>query len=90
MNGKETLWRFREGFDPYVKAGEGVKFYGYPDGKAKIFALPYQPAAEMPDAEYDLWLCTGRVLCARTLQGRPRRSGFHESRRCQKAWPATQ
>ena len=62
VNGKETLWRFREGYDPYVKAGEGVKFYGYPDGKAKIFALPYQPAAEMPDKDYDLWLCTGRVL----------------------------
>ena len=27
-----------------------------------IFALPYQPAAEAPDKEYDLWLCTGRVL----------------------------
>jgi nitrate reductase NapA len=62
VDGKETLWRFREGYDPYVKAGEGVRFYGYPDGKAKIFALPYQPAAEQPDSEYDLWLCTGRVL----------------------------
>lgn len=39
-----------------------MKFYGKPDGKAVIFALPYQPAAEMPDQEYDLWLCTGRVL----------------------------
>jgi nitrate reductase NapA len=62
VDGKETLWRFREGYDPYVKAGEGVKFYGNADGKANIFALPYQPAAEEPDAEYDLWLCTGRVL----------------------------
>jgi nitrate reductase NapA len=62
VDGKETLWRFREGYDPYVKKGEGVKFYGYPDGKAKIFALPYQPAAEMPDKDFDLWLCTGRVL----------------------------
>ena len=62
VDGKETLWRFREGYDPYVKAGEGVKFYGQPDGKAKIFALPYQPAAEMPDNDYDLWLSTGRVL----------------------------
>jgi nitrate reductase (cytochrome) len=62
VNGKETLWRYREGYDPYVKAGEGVKFYGKPDGRATIFALPYQPAAEPPDAEYDLWLCTGRVL----------------------------
>jgi nitrate reductase NapA len=62
VNGKETLWRYREGFDPYIKAGETLKFYGKPDGKAVIFALPYQPAAEMPDKDYDLWLCTGRVL----------------------------
>jgi nitrate reductase NapA len=62
VDNKETLWRFREGYDPYVKAGEGVKFYGHKDGKANIFALPYQPAAEAPDAEYDLWLVTGRVL----------------------------
>ena len=62
VDGKETLWRFREGYDPYVKKGEGVKFYGKPDGKAWIFALPYEPAAESPDKEYDLWFSTGRVL----------------------------
>ncbi len=62
VDGKETLWRFREGYDPYVKAGEGVSFYGKPDGKAWIFALPYEPPAEVPDKEYDLWLSTGRVL----------------------------
>ncbi|MBI5256352.1 MAG: nitrate reductase catalytic subunit NapA [Burkholderiales bacterium] len=62
VDGKETLWRFREGYDPYVKKGEGVKFYGNKDGKANIFALPYQPAAESPDKEFDLWLSTGRVL----------------------------
>jgi nitrate reductase NapA len=62
VDGKETLWRFREGYDPYVPKGAGWKFYGKPDGKAVVFALPYQPAAEMPDNEYDLWLCTGRVL----------------------------
>ena len=62
VDGKETLWRFREGYDPYVKKGEGVRFYGKPDGRAWIFALPYQPAAEAPDADFDLWLSTGRVL----------------------------
>jgi nitrate reductase NapA len=62
VNGKETLWRFREGYDPYVKKGEGVKFYGHKDGKAVIFALPYEPPAEAPDKDYDLWLSTGRVL----------------------------
>ena len=62
VKGKETLWRFREGYDPYVKPGEGIKFYGNKDGKANIFALPYQAPAEAPDKEFDLWLSTGRVL----------------------------
>jgi len=30
--------------------------------KAKIFARPYMDPPEMPDQEYDTWLCTGRVL----------------------------
>jgi len=62
VNGKETRWRFREGQDPYVKAGTEVQFYGKPDGKAVAFALPYEPPAESPDTDYDLWLSTGRVL----------------------------
>jgi len=62
IDGKETLWRYREGYDPHVPKGAGIQFYGNPDGKAKIFALPYEPPAEVPDNEYDLWLVTGRVL----------------------------
>ena len=62
VDGKETLWRYREGYDPYVTPGAGVEFYGHKDGKARIFALPYEPAAETPDEEYPFWLCTGRVL----------------------------
>ncbi|WP_420472664.1 nitrate reductase catalytic subunit NapA [Noviherbaspirillum sp. ST9] len=62
VDGKETKWRYREGTDPYVKAGEGFKFYGHPDGKAVIFALPYEPPAESPDKDYPFWLTTGRVL----------------------------
>lgn len=62
VDGKETLWRFKEGSDPYVGKGKDFEFYGKPDGKAVIFALPYEPAAESPDDEYDLWLSTGRVL----------------------------
>jgi nitrate reductase NapA len=78
VNGRETQWRFREGYDPYVKPGEGFSFYGkalkkIPQGgpmgekidlagKAKIFFRPYAEPAESPDATYDLWLCTGRVL----------------------------
>jgi nitrate reductase NapA len=78
VNGRETQWRYREGYDPYVKPGEGFNFYGkalkkIPQGgpqgekidlagKAKIFFRPYAEPAESPDASYDLWLCTGRVL----------------------------
>lgn len=59
---KETRWRYREGTDPYVEAGSGFQFYGFPDKKARIFGVPYEPAAEEPDQEFDLWLSTGRVL----------------------------
>ena len=62
VDGKETRWRYREGLDPYVKAGKGIEFYGNKDGKARIIAVPYEPPAESPDRDYDLWLVTGRVL----------------------------
>jgi nitrate reductase NapA len=82
VDGKETKWRFSEGNDPYVKAGEGFNFYGPAfkalptgtldevtdakptpiPGKAKIFFRPYAAPVEQPDANYDMWLCTGRIL----------------------------
>ena len=82
INGKETLWRFNEKYDPYVKKGSDFDFYGPAlkslprgdldaitdsqkiplAGKAKIFFRPYAAPPESPDKEYDLWLCTGRVL----------------------------
>ncbi len=62
VDGKETLWRFREGYDPYVETGTGIQFYGNKDNRANIFALPYEPPAESPDKEYPFWLSTGRVL----------------------------
>jgi nitrate reductase NapA len=62
VDGKETLWRYRKGYDPFVPEGQELVFYGHKDGKAIIFALPYEPAAESPDGEFDLWLSTGRIL----------------------------
>ena len=32
------------------------------DGKAKIFLRPYAAPAESPNGNFDMWLCTGRVL----------------------------
>ncbi|MEX0277840.1 MAG: nitrate reductase catalytic subunit NapA [Ruegeria sp.] len=62
VDGKETRWRYREGHDPYVEAGSELQFYGFPDKKAKIIFAPYEAPPEVPDEEYDLWFCTGRVL----------------------------
>ena len=62
VNGKETLWRYREGYDAHVSAGAGIEFYGNANGRANIISAPYEPPAESPDKEYDLWMSTGRVL----------------------------
>ena len=64
VDGKETRWRYTAGHDPYVKKPTGAHFYkakGYGE-KAAFWLRPWQPAAESPDAEYPLWLCTGRIL----------------------------
>ncbi|NTV94082.1 MAG: nitrate reductase catalytic subunit NapA [Thiobacillus sp.] len=81
----ETRWRFNEEYDPYVKKGQGIYFYGNDgnslvmgdldkagdpatakkvdlSGRAKIYFRPYASPVEQPDKEFDLWLCTGRVL----------------------------
>ncbi|HBV77800.1 MULTISPECIES: periplasmic nitrate reductase subunit alpha [Vibrio] len=61
VDGKETLWRFNPEYDPYAKRA-GRDFYGKPDGKALIISAPYEAPPEIPNKEYDMWLCTGRVL----------------------------
>ena len=61
---RETRFRFVGSDDPYVEEGKDVDFYHSTtgDGRAQIWFHDYQPPAETPDAEYPLWLCTGRVL----------------------------
>lgn len=61
VNGKETKWRYHGKYDPACK-GDTYDFYGKPEGKAWIWSRPYEPAPEVPDAEYPFWLNTGRVL----------------------------
>lgn len=64
VDGKETLYRYAAGYDPYVKKASGVHFYkakGFGE-KAAVWFRPYHAPAEIPDAEYPLWLTTGRVL----------------------------
>jgi nitrate reductase NapA len=60
----ETKRRFVEGEDPFVKEGSEIDFYWgkEKDGKARVWARPYEPPPEVPDKDYPFWLCTGRVL----------------------------
>ncbi len=64
VDGKETSYRYAAGHDPFVKKTEGVHFYKAKKfgEKAAVWLRPYHPPAEVPDAEYPFWLCTGRVL----------------------------
>jgi len=64
VNGRETAYRYLEGHDPYVKPGEGIKFYKNKKtgGKAVVWLRPYEAPPESPDKDYPFWLCTGRVL----------------------------
>ncbi len=61
---RETRWRFSEFDDPYVKKGSRIQFYhsSSKNDRAQMWIRPYENPPEMPDAEYPLWLCTGRVL----------------------------
>lgn len=64
VDGKETRYRYAGGHDPYVAKGRDVHFYkakGYGE-RAAVWLRPYHPPAEVPDEQYPLWLCTGRVL----------------------------
>jgi nitrate reductase NapA len=64
VNGQETPYRFNAAYDPFVdpNAPDGIEFYGKPDGRAVVWARPYEAPPEVPDATYPFWLCTGRVL----------------------------
>ena len=58
----ETYIRYAEPWDPLVKPGEGIKFYGRPNGRAVIWLRPQQDPVEMPDKDYPYFLTTGRML----------------------------
>lgn len=60
----ETPFRFMEFSDSYVEKGKELQFYHSvtKDDKGLIWFCPYEPAAEEPDTDYPMWLCTGRVL----------------------------
>ena len=61
---RETMFRFAGFDDPFVAEGKEIDFYHSvtDDGRGQVWFHDYQPPPEVPDEEYPLWLCTGRVL----------------------------
>ena len=61
---RETKFRFAGFDDPFVEEGKEIDFYHSTsgDGRGQIWFHDYKPPPEVPDEEYPLWLCTGRVL----------------------------
>lgn len=54
---------------------EGGRFM-HPDGKAKFYPTPWRPAMEVVDADYPVWLTTGRVVFHYLSGTQTRRIGF--------------
>jgi len=61
---QETRWRFSEHGDSYVEKGRGQQFYHSvtKDDRALVWFRPWSAPPEVPDADYPMWLCTGRVV----------------------------
>ena len=53
--------------------------FGHPDGKAKMFPIPYRPPAEEPGGAYPFRLTTGRVVYHYLSGNQTRRLGFLNS-----------
>jgi len=54
---------------------EGGRF-AHPDGRARFLATPWRPPMEVVDAEYPVWLTTGRVVFHYLSGTQTRRIGF--------------
>ncbi len=50
--------------------------FGHPDGRARMFAVPYEPAAEEPNDDFPFRLTTGRVVYHYLSGNQTRRLGF--------------
>ncbi len=60
---RETRFRFSRFDDPYATKAD-IQFYHSvtKDDRALVWFHPWEAPPEVPDKDYPLWLCTGRVL----------------------------
>ncbi len=59
---KGIQWPFREGDNQGAPRIYTDGKFQYPDGKAKLIALPYVENNETPNSDYPFWLNSGRVV----------------------------
>ena len=59
---KGIQWPFREGDNQGTARLYTDGKFQYPDGKAKLIALPYVENNETPNSDYPFWLNSGRVV----------------------------
>ena len=59
-------WPCREGDESHETSGDRRLYvdgrFQFPDGKAKLIALPYIENNEVPDEEYPFWMNSGRLV----------------------------
>lgn len=59
---KGIQWPFREGDEKGAQRLYTDGKFQFPDGKAKLLAMPYIENNEKPDEEFPFWLNSGRVV----------------------------
>lgn len=72
---KGVFWPCRSLEDPGTPRMFEERF-NHPDGRAVFHPVEYQPPAEVPDADYPLYLTTGRVVYHYLSGNQTRRIGF--------------
>ncbi len=86
--------RYNVKYDNYLKKltdekelslpDDGIYFYGFPNGRAKVFIRPHHPAGEVPNEEFPFYLTTGRITHhwhsgTMTMRSKVLRSMVHKS-----------
>lgn len=49
-------------FNTAAETSEAYGEFNHPEGRAKLWGIPYVEPPELPDAEYPFWLNTGRII----------------------------
>ncbi|OIQ07545.1 nitrate reductase [Moorella thermoacetica] len=61
--GRGTPRLYTDGvFPTRAEEAQGYGEFNHPEGRARLWAVPYAPPPEVPDGEFPFWLNTGRII----------------------------